>query len=60
MAGYPRIAGQHATYVANTLREYANGSRKSDTGVNQMMRNVSVLLRDEDIQAVASYVQGLR
>ena len=60
MSGYPRIAGQHATYTVNTLKEYANGTRKSDSNLNQMMRNVSVLLREDDMAAVASYIEGLR
>lgn len=60
LAAYPIIQGQHATYVANTLRAYATGARRSDTSVNQMMRTVAVLLQEDELQAVASYVQGLR
>jgi cytochrome c553 len=57
-AGYPSIQGQHATYVAAQLRAYQSGSRKTD--VNQMMRNVAARLSSEEVDAVASYVQGLR
>lgn len=60
LAGYPRIAGQHATYVVATLKEYAAGHRKTDAAMNQMMRNVSAQLREDDIIAVAGYIQGLR
>ncbi len=59
LAAYPRLSGQHSTYVARTLGEYASGSRRSDAGVNQMMRNEASLLRDDEIRALASYVQGL-
>lgn len=55
---YPAIKGQHATYVAAQLRAYKRGDRATDQ--NQMMRNVAALLSDEQIDALASYVQGLR
>jgi cytochrome c553 len=57
-AGYPSIRGQHATYVAAQLRNYRSGTRATDP--NQMMRNVASNLTDEQIDAVAAYVQGLR
>jgi cytochrome c553 len=60
LAAYPRIGGQHAAYVTKTLNAYASGERRSDVNVNQMMRNVSELLLEDEIRALASYVQGLR
>ncbi|MET0984932.1 MAG: cytochrome c [Steroidobacteraceae bacterium] len=57
-AGYAAIGGQHATYLAAQLRAYKTGTRQTDP--NQMMRNVASALSDEQIDAVASYVQGLR
>lgn len=57
-AKMPRLAGQQATYVANQLRLYKTGERRSD--MNQMMRNVAAAMSDDEIEAVASYVQGLR
>lgn len=60
LAGYPSIAGQHATYIVMTLKEYSADKRKTDAHLNQMMRNVSAQLREEEMQAVASYIQGLR
>lgn len=59
LASYPRISNQHAAYVTKTLRQYAAGERRSDADLNQMMRNVASLLLDDEIRAVASYVQGL-
>ena len=56
-ANMPRVAGQHATYVANQLRLYASGERHSDA--NQMMRNVAARMSEVEIEAVASYIQGL-
>ena len=58
-ARYPMLRGQHATYIAATLREYATGARKSD-GAAKMMRDIAKRLSEDDIVAVASYVQGLR
>jgi cytochrome c553 len=58
-AAFPRIAGQHSVYVAKTLQEYASGARRSDVDANQMMRNVAALLLEDEIRALASYVQGL-
>ena len=57
-AGYASIQGQHATYAAAQLRAYRSGQRGTDP--NQMMRNVAAQLSDEEIDAVASYLQGLR
>lgn len=57
-AAYPSIRGQHATQIAMQLQAYKKGERKTDQ--NEMMRNVAATLTDEEINAVASYVQGLR
>lgn len=57
-AGMPAIAGQHATYIAGQLRQYASGERSTDP--DQMMRNTAASLSEAEIEAVASYVQGLR
>ncbi len=57
-ANYPALQGQQATYVAAQLRAYRSGARATDP--NQMMRNVAAGLSDEEIDAVASYVHGLR
>ena len=57
-AGYASLQGQHATYVAAQLRAYRKGERATDP--NQMMRDVAKSLTDEEIDAVAAYIQGLR
>jgi cytochrome c553 len=57
-AGYPSIKGQHSAYVAAQLRAYRAGTRKTDP--NQMMRDVARTMSDEQIDAVAAYVQGMR
>lgn len=57
-ASYPSIHGQQATYAATQLRAYRSGTRQTDQ--NQMMRNVANAMSDEQIDAVAAYIQGLR
>jgi cytochrome c553 len=59
LAGYPRVSHQHAAYLAQTLRDYRAGARRSDATLNQMMRNVAEMLLDDEIEALASYMQGL-
>jgi len=58
-ANYPAIAGQHSAYAAKQLRDYASGARKSD-GKTRMMRDVAANLSEDEIVALASYIQGLR
>lgn len=57
-AGFPRLAGQHAAYVAKALKDYRAGTRSSD--LNGMMRGVANDLTDAEIAAVAEYVTNLR
>jgi cytochrome c553 len=57
-AAFPAIGGQHATYAAAQLRAYKSGARASDP--NAMMRTIAAKLSDEEIDAVASYLQGMR
>jgi cytochrome c553 len=59
LAAYPRISSQHAAYTTKQLNEYRAGVRRSDVELNQMMRNVAEQLFDDEIRALASYVQGL-
>lgn len=57
-AAFPRIGGQHAVYAAIQLRAYKTGARATDP--NSMMRTITSRLSDEEIDAVASYLQGMR
>ena len=51
---YPRISGQHAEYVAATLREYAAGGRE-----NAAMQSIAARLTEDEILALAEYISGL-
>lgn len=54
---FPRLAGQHAPYLAAQLRAFRSDSRMSNP--NKMMREVSAKLSDADIEAVARYTAAL-
>ena len=58
-ADYPALQGQHAAYTAKQLNAYKDGTRETD-GKVRMMRDIAARLSKEDIEALASYVQGLR
>ena len=57
-AQYPLLSGQHAAYTEKTLKDYRSGERKSVAG-NNAMNEIAAKLTDDDIKAVASYLQGL-
>lgn len=57
-AGYPAVSGQHATYSAGVLRAYAEGER-GDSDYAQIMQSIAGRMTDEEIEAVASYMEGL-
>jgi cytochrome c553 len=57
-ASYPSIRSQHATQVVAQLQAYRKGERSTDQ--NQMMRDIAAKMSDEQIDAVAQYMQGLR
>lgn len=53
---YPRIGGQHATYLAQQLRNFASAERSNDP--NRFMRVVAKRMTEEEIQAVAEFLSG--
>ena len=60
LAGYPALAGQHATYTANMLTRYENGDRwGEDDAASIVMNEVTDSLSSDEIEALASYIQGL-
>ena len=58
-ASVPAVRGQYAVYSAQQLRNYANGTRTSD-GATRVMRDIAETLSENDIKAVAAYMQGLQ
>lgn len=63
-AGFPALAGQHAQYVADQLRAYRKGyedpTGRTNDGETMIMRTTAFGLSDKEIEAVSSYVQGLK
>jgi len=57
-AGFPRLGGQHAKYTATQLTNFREGVRQND-GDTMIMRSIAAKLSNKDIEAVASYMQGL-
>jgi cytochrome c553 len=57
-AAYPALAGQHAAYTAKQLGDYQSGARASD-GDARIMRSITARLTQDEIKAVAAYLQGL-
>ena len=62
-AGFPRLAGQHADYIAAQLTAYRKGyedeTGRINDGDSRIMRITAFGLSDMEIQAVASYASGL-
>ena len=58
LANFPRLSGQHAAYTALQLKAFRTGDRTNDAGL--MMRNIATRMSDAEIQAVSSYIAGLR
>lgn len=56
-AGFPSLSGQHARYVEIQLNAFKSGERSNDA--DKMMRTIASKMTEQEIKAVASYVQGL-
>lgn len=55
-AQFPRLAGQHQDYTTAQLVGFRSGTRKNSEPMTQIAKRMS----DEEIQAVADYVAGLK
>jgi len=67
-SGYPALRAQHAPYTLKQLLDYAAEQRYVDVATGaptrsrngHMMTTISKRLGEDDMRALASYVQGLR
>ena len=63
-AGFPALGGQHAQYIADQLRAYRKGYEdpegRTNDGEEKIMRTNASRLSDNDIEAVSSYIAGLK
>ncbi len=53
---YPRLAGQHPSYIAEQLKLFRSGDRAN----SEPMHDITDRMSDSDIAAVADYAAGLR
>ncbi len=63
-AGFPRLGGQHADYIATQLKAYraaadGDAAGRANDGDTKPMRTIAAYLTDSEIAAVSSYVSGL-
>ena len=57
---YPQVSGQPSWYAAQRLQEYREGATlQRDASLFEIMAQVASELTDEEIQALASYMEGL-
>ena len=56
-AGFPRLAGQHATYTVKQLEAWRTGNRTNDS--NSMMADAVRYLTPAEAKAVSEYIAGL-
>ncbi|MEO6139078.1 MAG: c-type cytochrome [Luteimonas sp.] len=57
---YPHVAGQQSAYAVRRLQEYRAGTTsETDPHMFNIMATVAKSLTDDEIQSLASYLQGL-
>lgn len=54
---YPRLGGQHSSYIIDQLKAYAAGVRQSP---NHMMEDIAGRMNEADMKAVGNFIQGLK
>jgi len=67
VGGFPALSGQHAAYTAAQLTKFQKGYRaeapsaahRTNDGDGKTMRDIAFNLKDFEIEALASYIQGL-
>jgi cytochrome c553 len=56
---YPRLAGQHADYLAHALTSYKRGNKSISGRNNPIMAGMAQPLSDRDMADIAAYLQSL-
>ncbi len=67
VGGFPALGGQHAAYIETQLKKFQTGYRaeapsadaRQNDGDTMVMRSIAFNLKDFEIEALASYIQGL-
>jgi len=56
---YPKLAGQHETYLQHALTAYRRGNDAMNGRTNPIMAAQAKVLTDNDIQDIAAYLHDL-
>ena len=60
LSGYPALTGQHSVYTAKALTRFRAGDNWGEKDApSHIMNGSAAELTDEEIEAVAGYIQGL-
>jgi cytochrome c553 len=57
LARFPALSGQQPDYVIEQLKAFKSGVRNNDP--NEIMRDITKRMTDDEIEAVGNYVSGL-
>lgn len=57
--GYPKLAGQHADYLFNTLKGYKMGARSTHGRDNAIMAGQAKAFSHTELKAISSYLASL-
>lgn len=57
-AKYPALSGQFSQYTRSQLHAFKSGGRTNDA--NKLMQTIATKLSDQQMDAVASYLEGLK
>lgn len=55
---FPRVAGQHAEYTYQQLKDFSSGKRENDRGL--AMQSVANRMNDQQMKAVSEYIAGMK
>jgi cytochrome c len=58
MPNYPKVAGQNAAYSEQQMKDIKSGARNN--GQTAAMKGVMHLVNDEEIKAIAAYLEKLK
>ena len=56
---YPKLAGQHADYLAHSLVAYKRGGKSLNGRNNAIMAGMAQPLSDKDVADIAAYLHSL-
>jgi cytochrome c553 len=56
LAGAPRLAGQHGSYLAKQLQDFRRGARRNDS--REIMPAIARTLTDYEVRSLAAFLSG--